>query len=383
MTLDSLAATLPALSVPLPPPDPIGYPLPPLLLQGLSYLTLSLHLLAMSFTLGGLLLYLLSRARKGPGHEVLSRFYPVALPLGFSFLVTFGVPPLLFVQVLYGQMFYTSSVVIGAFWIAVIPLLITAYAALYAHKLTNDGRPILQWPMLLIAVSAMLTVGFIYVNNLTLSMEPGRWAALYHAHPAGDTLNSGEPTLLPRYLAFILPVLSVAGLALVILGSVRRAWGDEQSGKAIAAFGRNAHLVGRALALGAAAWLLSTLPQNVRETVIGGGLTTVVLYVAGGLVLVTTALTVAGSRQKSPLFPIAASVSMLLELFCLLIVRDHARLATLSPFFKLEDVPVNAQWGMTIAFALTLVLGLAFLVVITWKVGKTAAASARKNIRTA
>lgn len=380
MTQAPFPAALPLSSIPLPPPDPLGYPLPPMLLQGLSYLTLSLHLVAMAFTLGGLILYLVSHLRQGPAHKTLSRFYGVALPLGFSFLVTFGVPPLLFVQVLYGQMFYSSSVLIGAFWISVIPLLITGYAALYAHKLTKEGRPALQWPLLLIAVTAMLTVGYIYVNNLTLSMSPARWADLYHANPGGDTLNAGEPTLLPRYLTFILPTLAVAGLALVLLGSVRRAWGDESAGKAVAGFGLKAHLVGRVLAIAAAGWLLVTVPQSVQQAVLGGGFATVVLYVAVGLGIVATVLTVLGSRKKGALLPVAAATAMFLEVFCLLMVRDQARLAYLAPYFKLEDVPVHEQWGMTAAFAVTLVAGLVFLIVVTWKVSKPAAAAARKNV---
>ena len=50
-----------------------------------------------------------------------------------AFAVNFGVAPLLFVQVLYGHLFYTSSILVAVFRLAVIPLLIVAYYALYLH----------------------------------------------------------------------------------------------------------------------------------------------------------------------------------------------------------------------------------------------------------
>jgi hypothetical protein len=48
-------------AVPLPAPDPLGFPAMPALIQALAYLTLTLHLLAMNFTVGGTALLLISR----------------------------------------------------------------------------------------------------------------------------------------------------------------------------------------------------------------------------------------------------------------------------------------------------------------------------------
>lgn len=50
-----------------------------------------------------------------------------------AFTVNFGVAPLLFVQVLYGHLFYASSILMAVFWLAVIPLLIAAYYAAYLY----------------------------------------------------------------------------------------------------------------------------------------------------------------------------------------------------------------------------------------------------------
>ena len=113
---------------PMPSADPLGLPLPPELIQALAYLTLTLHFLAVDFTLGGLVLLIWARLRGRSGDSAITRFFRNGLPLGFSYLVTLGIPPLLFLQVLYGQLFYTSSVLIGAFWIMMVPTLILSYA---------------------------------------------------------------------------------------------------------------------------------------------------------------------------------------------------------------------------------------------------------------
>lgn len=355
---------------PFPIPDPLGLAAPAPVLQGLAYLTLTLHLLAMSFTLGSLALLLWARVRRAPGHEAAARFLGTSLPLGFSYLVTLGIPPLLFVQVLYGQMFYSSSVVMGVFWILVIPLLIAAYGLLYFHKLTRERRPRVQAIALYAAFAAMLVIGFIYVNNLTLSMAPDRWMALYAAHPGGAALNLGEPTLVPRYLAFMVPALAVAGLGLVLAGAFASRTGRREAGDGMRRYGVKAHLLGRALTAFAAAALLLALPEHVKAVVLGGGTPTALAIAAIALALVATILALAAARRGSPRLAIAAAVAMALELGGLVALRDRVRLELLADHFRLSDVPTHEQWGMFALFAATLVVGLAFLFVVTRAVAK-------------
>ena len=64
------------------------------------------------------------------------------LPMVMAFVINLGIPPLLFSQVLYGRAFYTSSVLIGAYWIAVILLLMASYYGLYfAAGRPRNGAP--------------------------------------------------------------------------------------------------------------------------------------------------------------------------------------------------------------------------------------------------
>lgn len=369
MNLSIAASLLSATTqAPIPTPDPLGFPLPAVLIQALAYFTLTLHFLAVNFTLGGLVLLVWTRIRKGPGHEETAGYLGSSLPLGFSYLVTLGVPPLLFVQVLYGQMFYSSSVVIGAFWILVVPLLITAYGLLYLHKLTRESRPRPQLLYLLVALGAMLFVGFIYVNNITLSVTPDAWIDLYAANPGGGNLNTAEPTLWPRYLLFMMPAFTVSGLGLILAGALRARWKGAGAGEGMRRLGVRSFLAGRVLTAGAGGLVIATLPGAISEKVLAGGGETIHLAAGVGMALVATALGFMAYRKSSPRLAVLAFVAMAVEIGSLVVLRDRVRLDYLADHFALADVPVNTQWGMFGIFVTALLVGLTFLIVMTCKV---------------
>ncbi len=360
---------------PMPTPDPLGYPAPAILLQILSYFTLGLHFVAMNFTLGGLMYLLWVKLRRGD--EGAARFLSSSLPLGFSFLVTLGIPPLLFVQVIYGQMFYSSSVIVGAFWILVVPLLIAAYGLLYLNKLKKESKPSVQLVILGTALLAMLSVGFIYVNNLTLSMTPDAWLEKYVAGPGGGNLNLGEPTLFPRFVLLISPALVVAGAALVLVGILRSSWRGDDSGGAIGELGMRGHLIGRVVTVAAAFAVVTALPENLFSALMAGP-GRLFLMAGAGLAVLATALVVLGARKGSSPFAIVGMVLMTLEVMMFVAARDFLRQAYVASHFTFADVPMFEQWGMVGIFFTSMVAGLALLIVLTVKVSKGAIARYRE-----
>ena len=356
---------------PIPPFDPLGMPLPAFILQALAYLTLTLHLLAMQFTVGGAILLLISWLRSRGSTDGVSgataRFFGTSLPLGFSYLVTFGIPPLLFVQVMYGPFFYSSSVLIGAFWIGVIPLLMVGYGATYGHRLTRKDHPKMQPWILGSGLLAMLCIGFIYVNNLTLSMVPERWMEMYRAHPGGGTLNLGEPTLVPRILLVLGPGLAVAGLALVIRAAWLRRRGQPELARATHRLGVRSLLVAALVEVLAAMGMLATLPEGVRGAVASDGVSIILMVV--GVLLGLSALVLASwsDRYEGLALPILAGASQMGATAAMVVLRDLVRQEYLRPYFNLGAVTVHPQWGMFALFAAVLVVGVVFLVVTTKK----------------
>ena len=100
-----------------PAVDPIPLPAPIWLFKLLHIVTLSLHFVAVEMLLGGLLLAVLLSLSRSPYAHVTARALARRLTVVMTYVINLGVPPLLFAQVLYGRALYTSSVLIGVYWI--------------------------------------------------------------------------------------------------------------------------------------------------------------------------------------------------------------------------------------------------------------------------
>jgi TRAP-type C4-dicarboxylate transport system permease large subunit len=125
-----------------PAVDPIPLPAPIWLMKALHIVTLALHFIAVEILLGSLLVAaLLSVARRNPLARTVAAAIAKRLPVVMTYVINLGVPPLLFAQVLYGRDLYTSSVLIGAWWIGVIGLLMAIYWLLYRFAArVENGR---------------------------------------------------------------------------------------------------------------------------------------------------------------------------------------------------------------------------------------------------
>ncbi len=377
LTLLGSAAVIPAA-------DPLGLPVPAWLIRALSYLTLTLHLTAMHFTVGAALLLLWTRLCKSDGHEGTSRFLGSGLPLGVSYLITLGIPPLLFVQVLYGQFFYTSSVVIGAFWIQVIPAVILAYAGFYYHKMKRDSRPGGQMVVITLCTMLLLYVGFIYVNNFTLAISPEKWQQWYAEAPGGGVLSHEDGSVHPRLLLFLAGAFSVAGLALIWRGTYLEKWGIVDAGRASRGLGFRALVLTPVLWIAGAAGWFAAQPDAIRslfsgDSGVNSAWVPLILWCAGGLVMIVAAYR---AKQRVGVFAtLVASLGMVAATACMVVLRDGHRIAQLAPSWDSSTVDVRAQWFMFILFVAFLVVGLAMVIGLLMKSlpGMAAAARARAN----
>jgi hypothetical protein len=208
-------------AVPIPLAEPLPLAGPAVLFWLLLNLTFLLHTVAMNLLVGGALLTLLWRFRgaaEGAEHRrALAALFTKAAPALMAATVTLGVPTLLFVQVLYGRLFFTSSIVMGVLWLSVVPLLIVAYAVLHGQA----GR---RSAMLGLAVAPLLVaVAFLYTANISLMLRPEVFVARYQADGLGLRPALDDPALLPRYLHTLLSALAVGAAGVIALGLARRA----------------------------------------------------------------------------------------------------------------------------------------------------------------
>ena len=313
--------------------------------QILLLVTFLLHILLMNFILGGSLITLwdVLRGRKA-GRDAKS------IPTLVALTVNFGVPPLLFIQVLYGHFFYTSSVIMALAWILVIPVLILAYYAAYVFSAKMDRAPL--WSKISLSISALflLYIAFVLVNNNTLALTPGRWGE-YFSHSGGTFLNWGEKTLIPRYLHMVIGAIAIAGLGKAIYYHFSKK-ADEETRKleikrGIKIFGWFTIIQ---ILLGFWFWL--SLPKEIWTLFMGKNLAYTILMVIGwilGLLILHSAFT---GRVKT------AALFGLLTVVVMIVIRDLVRHAYLGEIFSPGDLVLARQASPLIAFLLVFAVGL-------------------------
>jgi len=313
-------------------------------------LTFPLHLLLMNAVLGTTVLGIHAHWQGEKKSLALAGELAKVLPLLIALTVNFGVAPLLFLQVLYGQFIYVSSVLIGTFWILVIPTLLSCYYAAYWYdfKFAKLGRPGIV--VLTLVGVGLLGIGFLFSNNMTLMLHPDVWDA-YFDHSGGTLLNLGDVALWPRYLHFIVGGTAIGGLAVAFYGRflARR---DRELGELAMARGMRLFSILTVVQVAVGVWFLLALPRQQMLLFMGqNALATASFTIALLLVAVVLFL---GFRKK--LFATAGVAVVLLYLMAFM--RDFLRGGYLQDYFSPQMLTVVPQYSPLLFFLGTLVVGL-------------------------
>lgn len=314
-------------------------------LETLLIATFVLHVLFMNLTVGSAVIAAWGKITGR--HDELAGELGHRLPTTLAFTVNFGVPPLLFVQVVYGQFLYTSSVLMAVFWLSGIAVLIAGYYALYVSDAKAHHSPGLSRLALLFSIVCLLTMGLLLSNNMTLMLRPEAWAK-YIENPRGTVLNFADPTLWPRYVHMIVAAPAVAGLYAALIGAKknRQEWIDH----GLAWFTRLTmlqFLVG--------GWLLMALPKPVMMGFMGGD--TLATASLGLGVLLGLAALMAGIRKN----PQQAAALTLATIAVMAVTRAQVRTLTLAPVWKASSLPVSGELGPLVLFLASLLAGLALV----------------------
>ena len=364
---------------PYPAVDPIPLPAPVWLMKLLHVVTLSLHFVAVEMLLGGLLLaILLSLFSSSANAHTTARALARRLTVVMTFVINLGVPPLLFAQVLYGRALYTSSVLIGLYWIALIPTLILVYWLLYKFSARLE-RGQSAWWVGLIAWLLAGGVARMLSTNMTLMLRPEAWHNMYAASAMGAYLPTGDPTLEPRWLMMLAGGLLIGGLWLVYLAGRSTFTAEEKAfvaglgGKVAAGFGL--------VYLAAGVWAASVQPEAVT-TGLTHGVANHALYRYEGfagygwIALVVVAVLVGAiagfSKIAAGWLGWAGVLTAVLVEIMLTVYRDGVRDVTLlSKGYDVWDRAVETNWGVVGLFLALFVAGLG---VIGWLVSVVARA---------
>jgi len=345
----------------IPPADPAGLPAPAWLLQILLVFTFILHIVAMNLLAGGTTIMAIAhwKGKSNPFFAALGARLSKALPVTMSLTITLGIAPLLFVQVLYGQAFYTASILMAWPWLLVVALVLLAYYGLYLVQFRPDWLGRWVTPIAWVSAIFILVVGLLYTHNATLNLAPEKWAQMYAQSAAGLHLNWSEPTLIPRYLHFMVAAFAVTGLGIMLLSLLYRSsdssWADEAK-----RFGARLFIGATIVQLAVGLWFLFSLPNSFMQSFIGGNTVHTIILWAGVLLAVLAMLVV----NRSALGAVALTI---LAIALMSVTRHSLRGMYLSPHLDVNAIPVNPQWVVFVIFVVLLVAGLGVVGWMVWQ----------------
>ena len=229
------------------------------------------HAVFAAYVAGGTLWLTVRGLRKGADEDPIAATLRDWLPFVLGLAITFGVGPLLFIQLIDGSAFYTANLLLSHRFMALLPALIAGFYLLYVQKTgwrwvgSRAGR-------LLVPLAAFLCFGFTawsWSENHLLAQSPEVWPDVYVRQPG--FFGHGE---LPfRLLVF-------AGFALQSVAVLVAA----QSRALRADTGARRHL-GLLAMLGAVAVLTGLLLHPTVEGVSLLGWTGAVILLAGAVVV--------------------------------------------------------------------------------------------------
>lgn len=348
----------------IPTIDPNPLPAPFWVFKLLLVVTFFLHILAMNFMLGGGVVALWAKWRakdRALGSRVffdVTRKLPSLLPA----TITLGIAPLLFMQVLYGRFFYTSSIIMAWPWFLVLVFLTIAYYGFYYVSFRSGQHPGRAGSVMLSSVILIFVIGFLFSNNLTLSQTPSRWGDKYFADPSGWNLNLTEPTLIPRFLHFMVAAVAIGGLLLVFLALAN--WTrDNAYAKALLQFGGKTFLYATMAQFAVGIWFLISLPRAMRMLFMGDNALATGLFLVGLAGGVAAIVLMSDALRKENLRTAAYVVPGILGVVILSMseMRDILRDAYLQSYFRPEQFVVKTQWSVFPLFLLLFIGG-----VILW-----------------
>jgi len=335
---------------PFPSADPIPLPAPVWLFKVLHNLTLTLHLISVELLLGGLVAGLafaaLGRMRNSSNMIQAGGLLAHRLPSLMAFLINLGVPPLLFAQVLYGRALYTSSVLIGAYWIAVIFLLMASYYGLYYSAQRADARQSWIAPGVA-ALLLALTIAFIYSNNMTLMLRPQVWAEMYRNSPAGVQWNTSDPALWPRWLFFVFGSFSAAGAALLLLA--QRSHFEDSLRALLFRSGGVAMAAGLLIQVVFARLAMAAQPAGIVNSVMQNSIYSLSAYAWAATAALGALVAIWATVSSAPrlIASILAALIVFLNIGATVMVRDGIRDVTLrAAGFEVWDRQVVTNWSV-------------------------------------
>ena len=345
----------------LPALDPMPIPGPAWLFHVLWLVTFAVHVVGVNVVLGSSILGTIASfdLDRAFGRGV-ARFFAEVNTWAISLTITFGIAPLLFLQVLHGRLFYSATVLLAPAWLGLLVLLMAAYYLTYGAKYRLRAG---KGAAVHFALSALLFLAAAAIQVVVhlLSVQPGRWEGVL----ASPWSALADRAFLPRFLHFVLAGVAFTGILLAWVAVRSVPAEDARAAASVrASFGVKIALLATALQLVDGLWLTISVPRDVLLGLMRGGVATMLpftLAIAAGF-----GLLVFLARVRDPIAD-RTSVRHSLELIGLamilmLVTRHELRDLYIAAAGAHTAPAATAQWGVFAIFLVSFLLCVALAI---------------------
>jgi len=279
------------------------------------------------------------------------------LPTFLSLTITFGVAPLLFLQSLYGPLFYTSTILMAPFWLMILAAVMVSYYIMYilSWSPANLLKPV-KLPLLLIAIGGFLYTAFMFSSNNSLMQAPQKFYSIYHSTIYGIYVYITDLTLFLRFFHMLFGALIVTSVILFLI-SYLEIKSDPQYSNYIAGYSKKIFLISFLIQAALGFGMFFTQKSELMKLLSGGSPAYSIIFWTG-VVMAFAAAVLAHLKLES-----AASQSVLLSvsgisLICMAVTRDFIRDFEIGKAFSYAGNPYEWNYIVVSAFVLTLLGGI-------------------------
>jgi hypothetical protein len=306
--------------------------------------TLAAHAALIGYVIGGAGWAAIAALRRR-GDEPVAAAARDWLPFYLGAAITAGVAPLLFVQVLYPDRFYTANLLLGPRWLAVVPALAIGFYALYVFKSKLAARRVVRVGSIATALGCFAFVAWSWTENHRLMLDQPAWHAF---HAAGRWLYDPAGAA-PRWAMWIAAALPM--FAVIAAWQIGDAGGRARRGLAIAA------LIGVAVSSALAFVVHAGATEAARAGFDRALPWVVVVAIARGVELVGWVAIAVRPEARAPLLVVTGAAAA--TLVSAVIVREATRIHVLGPID-----PRTSNAGGLVLFAIAVVVAIAAIVTI-------------------
>lgn len=362
-------------------PFPFGFPLATGFYLVFYVFTLAIHVVFMNYVLAGTAYLAADEVRRrlggaGGPRSALAEVLRDWLPFMLSGAITAGVAPLLFVQILYKQPFYTANLLLFHRWMSILPVLIAGFYLLYLLKSprVNTGSAVVRGFVALLAFASIAYTGIAWTENHLLALRDASFKAQFYA---SGSMRYHEASLWPRLLMWAfgaMPTMAAVGAWQLWYARRRGAAVNESEPRRAAILA----LAGLVLAPLCGLWYFATVEASVRKAMYGMMALPYLVLAVGGLALQIVMWLGHLRANRFYTRPLAlASLGSVLTIVGMSVVREAIRvgqmdMAALAPLhekaLKVGGLPVF------LAFFVLNALACAWCFVVVRKGRSTAAA---------